>query len=113
MLSGCVCAMDADLNTNPSATRCQADCRKIGRMSVATTATITPATRVRGRLTVPGDKSISHRYALLAALAEGHSELSNYAPGADCQSTLTCLRGLGVEIARSGNTITIEGRGLR
>jgi 3-phosphoshikimate 1-carboxyvinyltransferase len=82
-------------------------------MSVATTATITPATRVRGRLTVPGDKSISHRYALLAALAEGRSELSNYAPGADCQSTLTCLRGLGVEIARSGNAITIEGRGLR
>ncbi len=82
-------------------------------MSVASTATITPATRVQGRLTVPGDKSISHRYALLAALAEGRSELSNYAPGADCQSTLACLSGLGIDITRSGNTVTIEGRGLR
>jgi 3-phosphoshikimate 1-carboxyvinyltransferase len=82
-------------------------------MSVATTATITPAHRVQGRLTVPGDKSISHRYALLAALSEGRSELSNYAPGADCASTLTCLRGLGVEILRTGNTVTIDGRGIR
>jgi 3-phosphoshikimate 1-carboxyvinyltransferase len=82
-------------------------------MSVATIATITPATRVQGRLTVPGDKSISHRYALLAALSEGRSELSNYAPGADCQSTLTCLRGLGIEIERMGHVVTIEGRGLR
>lgn len=82
-------------------------------MSVVTTATIRPATRVQGRLTVPGDKSISHRYALLAALSEGRSELSNYAPGADCQSTLTCLRGLGVEITRTGTTVTLEGRGIR
>lgn len=82
-------------------------------MSVATSATITPAARVQGRLTVPGDKSISHRYALLGALSHGHSELANYAPGADCQSTLTCLRGLGVEITRTGNTVTLEGRGLR
>jgi 3-phosphoshikimate 1-carboxyvinyltransferase len=68
---------------------------------------------VHGRLTVPGDKSISHRYALLAALAEGRSELTNYAPGADCQSTLTCLSSLGVDIAKHGSTVTIEGRGLR
>jgi 3-phosphoshikimate 1-carboxyvinyltransferase len=81
-------------------------------MSVAATATITPARAVRGRLTVPGDKSISHRYALLAALSRGRSVLTNYAPGADCQSTLTCLRGLGVEIERHDNTVTIEGRGL-
>jgi 3-phosphoshikimate 1-carboxyvinyltransferase len=82
-------------------------------MSVVTTATITPATRVRGRLSVPGDKSISHRYALLAALSEGRSELRNYAPGADCQSTLACLRGLGVAIERTGNVVTIDGRGIR
>ena len=82
-------------------------------MSVATTATITPATRVRGRLTVPGDKSISHRYALLAALSDGRSQLSNYAPGADCQSTLSCLRSLGVDITRNGNAVTIDGRGIR
>ncbi len=82
-------------------------------MSLVTTATITPAARVQGRLTVPGDKSISHRYALLAALSEGRSALTNYAPGADCQSTLTCLSGLGVEIARTGTTVTIDGRGIR
>ena len=82
-------------------------------MSVAATATITPARRVQGRLIVPGDKSISHRYALLAALSEGRSELRNYAPGADCQSTLTCLRGLGVAIETRESTVTIEGRGLR
>jgi len=59
---------------------------------------VAPARHVRGRLRVPGDKSISHRYALLAALASGTSRLSNYSPGADCHSTLACLRGLGVSI---------------
>jgi 3-phosphoshikimate 1-carboxyvinyltransferase len=82
-------------------------------MSVAATATITPARAVRGRITVPGDKSISHRYALLAALSAGRSVLTNYAPGADCQSTLTCLRGLGVDLQRQDDTVTIAGRGLR
>lgn len=77
-------------------------------------ATITPARRVQGRVRVPGDKSISHRYALLAAIAEGRSELRNYAPGADCQSTLSCLRALGVDItADREHTITLVGRGLR
>src|SRR3954466_9345154 len=76
-------------------------------------ATITPARRVQGRFRVPGDKSISHRYAMLAALSEGRSELSNYAPGADCQSTLACLRGLGVAVERSGNAVIIDGRGIR
>ena len=54
-----------------------------------------PARRVHGRLRVPGDKSISHRYALLAAWPTGTSRLSNYAPGADCRSTLACLQALG------------------
>lgn len=76
-------------------------------------ATITPARRVRGRLTVPGDKSISHRYALLAALAEGRSELSNYAPGADCRSTLACVSRLGVEVQEGpSGSVTLLGRGL-
>src|SRR5262249_4353663 len=78
--------------------------------------TITPARRFGGRLRVPGDKSISHRYALLAALAEGRSTLSNYSPGADCWSTVACLRSLGVEIAGSQDEperrITVMGRGL-
>jgi 3-phosphoshikimate 1-carboxyvinyltransferase len=62
---------------------------------------------------VPGDKSISHRYALLAALTEGSSHLANFAPGADCRSTLTCLQHLGAAIGPApDNGITVAGRGL-
>jgi 3-phosphoshikimate 1-carboxyvinyltransferase len=76
-------------------------------------ATIAPARRLRGRLTVPGDKSIAHRYALLAALAEGRSTLAHFAPGADCRSTLACLRGLGVEVEEGADgTVTLLGRGF-
>ena len=81
-------------------------------MSTTTAATIVPARQVRGRIRVPGDKSISHRYALLAALADGTSRLTNYAPGADCRSTLACLRGLGVAITEDTTSATIIGRGL-
>jgi 3-phosphoshikimate 1-carboxyvinyltransferase len=76
-------------------------------------AIVRPARRVRGRLRPPGDKSISHRYALLAALALGRSRLEHFAPGADCAATLACLDALGVAIARFGNDVVeIEGRGL-
>ena len=65
-----------------------------------------------GRLRVPGDKSIAHRYALLAALAEGRSTVTGFAPGADCRSTLACLRGLGVEVVEGpAGTVTFLGRG--
>src|SRR5437867_6393817 len=75
--------------------------------------TIMPARGLRGRLRVPGDKSISHRYAMLAALAEGTSTLAGFAPGADCRSTLECLRELGVDVKQgSAGTITVLGRGL-
>src|SRR5881398_2856527 len=76
-------------------------------------AIVAPARRFRGRLTVPGDKSIAHRYALLAALAEGRTTLSHFAPGADCRSTLACLRALGVELEeRADGIITLLGRGF-
>src|SRR5438876_5059204 len=76
-------------------------------------ATITPARRLRGQLRVPGDKSIAHRYALFAAMAEGPSTLAHFAPGADCRSTLKCLRELGVEIADGPpGTVTVMGRGF-
>ena len=76
-------------------------------------ATIAPSRQVRGRLRVPGDKSISHRYALLAALAEGRSQVTGYAPGADCHSTLACLRALGTEMVHdSPNVLIVTGRGL-
>lgn len=75
--------------------------------------TVAPADRLAGTVRLPGDKSISHRYALLAALADGPSVLTNFAPGADCASTLACLAALGVAVERRGAEIHIEGRGLR
>jgi 3-phosphoshikimate 1-carboxyvinyltransferase len=81
-------------------------------MAPSSATTITPARRLQGRLRVPGDKSISHRYAMLAALAEGPSRLTHFAPGADCRSTLACLRQLGVSVEESpAGTVTILGRG--
>lgn len=78
------------------------------------TATIAPAARVAGRVQVPGDKSISHRYALLAALADGESLITGYSPGADCASTLACLRALGVRVRAAGEAaFAITGTGLR
>jgi 3-phosphoshikimate 1-carboxyvinyltransferase len=80
---------------------------------------VRPAARVRGRVRPPGDKSISHRYALLAAIADGVSTIHGYSTGADCASTLRCLRGLGVRIDETGRDpvsgidVRIEGRGLR
>ncbi|PYV33636.1 MAG: 3-phosphoshikimate 1-carboxyvinyltransferase, partial [Acidobacteria bacterium] len=74
---------------------------------------VRPAARLYGSLSLPGDKSISHRYALLAALSEGVSELQHFASSADCHSTLGCLRDLGVRIEVEGDRVTIQGRGLR
>jgi len=68
--------------------------------------------RAGGRLRVPGDKSISHRYAMLAAIADGTSRLTGYAPGADCAATLACLEALGVRVTRAAASLTIEGLGL-
>lgn len=74
---------------------------------------IRPARRIRGRLRLPGDKSISHRAALLAALAEGRSRVTNFSTSADCTTTLDCLRQLGVSIDVEETTVSIEGRGAR
>jgi len=80
----------------------------------ADAATVTPAARAGGRVRVPGDKSISHRYAMLAALADGESIVTGYSPGADCAATLACLRALGVSIrVMEAGTIVVAGRGVR
>ena len=74
-----------------------------------------PARSVHGSVRLPGDKSISHRYAMLAAIADGPSRLENYSTGADCASTLGCLRSLGVKWERKdsgNNVIEIQGGGL-
>jgi 3-phosphoshikimate 1-carboxyvinyltransferase len=74
---------------------------------------VRPAARAAGRVRVPGDKSISHRYALLAALADGESRISGYSSGADCAATLGCLRALGVGVRATGPSAwAIAGRGL-
>jgi 3-phosphoshikimate 1-carboxyvinyltransferase len=76
-------------------------------------ATVKPAVRAAGSVRVPGDKSISHRYAMLAALADGPSTIHGFLPGADCLSTLECLRGLGVAVDyRRDGVVHVLGRGL-
>ena len=74
---------------------------------------IRPAKTIAGGLEPPGDKSISHRYAMLAALANGTSELRHFSSAADCESTLDCLRALGAEVKRDKETVRITGRGAR
>jgi 3-phosphoshikimate 1-carboxyvinyltransferase len=75
------------------------------------TVVVRPARNIAGALRLPGDKSISHRYAMLAAIAEGTTRLENFSTGADCASTLGCLAALGVELERKGNAVLIHGRG--
>ncbi len=71
-----------------------------------------PAKSLLGMASMPADKAISHRYALFGAIARGQTVIQNYSKGADCQSTLGCIRALGVKADVSGTTVTIEGRGL-
>jgi len=77
---------------------------------------IKPARAIRGSVRLPGDKSISHRYAMLAVIAKGTSRLENFSTGADCRSTLSCLQALGVDVhADEQRVITIasDGRELK
>lgn len=73
---------------------------------------ILPATCVSGSILLPGDKSISHRYGMIASIAEGPSTIQNYSTGADCRSTLGAMQALGVRIERQEGTVTIHGVGL-
>jgi 3-phosphoshikimate 1-carboxyvinyltransferase len=73
---------------------------------------ISPARRVSGSITLPGDKSISHRYAMIASIASGDSRIQNYSTGADCHSTLNAMRALGVPVEQNGTEVVIHGRGL-
>jgi 3-phosphoshikimate 1-carboxyvinyltransferase len=74
---------------------------------------IAPGKSISGAFPLPGDKSISHRYAMLAALAEGRSEIQDYSPAADCRSTLACLARLGVKWTVEKDRLVIQGAGLR
>jgi 3-phosphoshikimate 1-carboxyvinyltransferase len=70
---------------------------------------IRPARNIYGSLKLPGDKSISHRYAMLAAFAEGTSRFTNFSTGADCASTLGCMEALGAKVNRIGEAVEITG----
>ena len=72
---------------------------------------IKPAKRIHGLISLPGDKSISHRAAMIAALAGGVSRITNYSTSADCAATLSCLSELGIRIDRAESEILIHGGG--
>jgi 3-phosphoshikimate 1-carboxyvinyltransferase len=74
---------------------------------------ISPARAIDGVVTLPGDKSISHRYGMLGAVAEGTTTISNYSTGADCQSTLACMQALGATVERRDGKVVIQGGALR
>ncbi|NNE68285.1 MAG: 3-phosphoshikimate 1-carboxyvinyltransferase [Pyrinomonadaceae bacterium] len=66
---------------------------------------------LRGTVELPGDKSVSHRAAILLAISEGEAEILNYSGAGDCASTLECLKALGVPIEQSGENVAVRGRG--
>lgn len=74
---------------------------------------IAPAQRLKGSISLPGDKSISHRAAMIAAMANGEAHLTNFSSSSDCSSTLACLQRLGIQIERNGYEVRIAGAGLR
>ena len=76
--------------------------------------TVSPARSIEGAISLPGDKSISHRYGMLAAIAEGRSVITNYSTGADCRSTLDCMAALGAKIERDEQgRVVVDGGALR
>lgn len=73
---------------------------------------ITKSKCLTGELSIPGDKSISHRGVMFGALSHGLTEISNFLQGADCLSTISCFQKMGVEIENTGNSVLIHGNGL-
>src|ERR1035441_11017850 len=69
---------------------------------------ISPASAISGAITLPGDKSISHRYAMISAIADGESRVLNYSTGADCHSTLGCVRALGIDVRSEEHTSELQ-----
>jgi 3-phosphoshikimate 1-carboxyvinyltransferase len=79
------------------------------KIEKTTERTIHPVRNLLGTLRLPGDKSISHRYALLSAMAEGSSRFLNFSTGADCASSLQCMAQLGAKVTRSGDSVEVQG----
>lgn len=74
---------------------------------------ITPVKQLRGEITVPGDKSISHRSVMFGAIAKGTTEITNFLQGADCLSTIRCFQNMGISIENTPEKILVHGNGLR
>jgi len=72
---------------------------------------VSAAKQIRGSVRTAGDKSVSHRYAMLAGIAEGTSEFENFSSSADCASTLGCMEAMGARVRRNGNQVEVEGVG--
>ena len=70
------------------------------------------AKRLRGTLSVPGDKSISHRAVMFGAISKGKTEITNFLQGADCLSTISCFRKMGIEIENKKESVLVYGKGL-
>jgi 3-phosphoshikimate 1-carboxyvinyltransferase len=83
----------------------------IAKVIMSSIVRINGPAQVNGEITVPGDKSISHRAALLAAIANGASKITGFASSADCQATLDCIRKLGIPVQQSGGEVIIAGGG--
>jgi len=73
---------------------------------------ITKVNSLKGEITVPGDKSISHRGVMFGAIAEGITELTGFLDGADCRSTIACFRAMGIDITQEHDHVVIHGKGL-
>ena len=73
----------------------------------------TRARGLRGELTVPGDKSVSHRAVMFGSIAQGLTQIDNFLQGADCLSTIACFRSMGVEIENLGDRVLVHGKGMR
>src|SRR5688500_18663223 len=77
-----------------------------------TSLTIIPGRPLKGTITVPGDKSLTHRAIILTALAEGTSTISGYCPGEDCLNTMRAFQGLGIHITQTATELTVQGKGF-
>lgn len=73
---------------------------------------LTNISGLRGEVTVPGDKSISHRCIMFGSLGKGITEVHNFLQGADCKATINCFEKMGIEIENNGDTLIVHGRGL-
>ena len=72
----------------------------------------TKSNGLHGEVTIPGDKSISHRSVMFGSIAKGDTEITNFLQGADCLSTISCFRAMGIEIENDGNRVLVHGKGL-